>query len=223
MLMLTFATPRLFQLMFVSSCCCFSIPFQNTVVDTVQSMCILVYMSQSCHLFPDGTSYLTNACTRVFHFHCILDPWDPGLFLLLISGHFQSTVCLFGNVVPKQLVDGCPWNELEFFFLHCWLRFLMCTLWHYELFLTWSVANVFCSFACLWVIFVMNIYVSCTDLLWQGVDWWPLFPQKAHCTTSTASMLKQVPGDEAYFVLFVCKQFKIVEHFVDSRAMSDIK
>ena len=162
-------------------------------------------------------------CTRVFHFHCILDPWDPGLFLLLISGHFQSTVCLFGNVVPKQLVDGCPWNELEFFFLHCWLRFLMCTLWHYELFLTWSVANVFCSFACLWVIFVMNIYVSCTDLLWQGVDWWPLFPQKAHCTTSTASMLKQVPGDEAYFVLFVCKQFKIVEHFVDSRAMSDIK
>lgn len=47
-------------------------------------------MSQSCHPFPDGTFYLTNSCTRVFH--CIQNHRDPGLILSLVSGHLWSKV-----------------------------------------------------------------------------------------------------------------------------------
>lgn len=45
MLTQTCATYQLFQLVFTPSCCCINIHFQQTVADTVQAMCKLLYGS----------------------------------------------------------------------------------------------------------------------------------------------------------------------------------
>ena len=84
--------------------CPLGIPFQDCCFYC--TVHVYTYLSQSCHPFPDGTSYLVNLCTWVFQ-----DPWDQGLFVLLVSGHPRLTICLFGNVLPKQhiwtLKCGC--------------------------------------------------------------------------------------------------------------------
>ena len=71
MLMQTCETARLFRIIFVPSCCCLSISFQDTVVDTVKSMCIYIY-----NLYVSIMSPLSWRCfilgkfmhfTTVFH------------------------------------------------------------------------------------------------------------------------------------------------------------
>ena len=64
------------------------------------SIHIYICMSQSCFPSPCDTSYLVNKYSSAFRCSQVL--WDQELILLHIFGHPQSTVGLFGSVVPQQ-------------------------------------------------------------------------------------------------------------------------